>query len=87
MSSACRYKDTGGDSFFGLYLYESVIPQNHFIRALKLLFDWEALGRDLIRHYERKDRSSPLSPDDALEDALLVLPIWPLGARHRALRE
>jgi hypothetical protein len=41
-------------SFFGTYLFEQIMPSDHFIRALKQLFDWDALGHELIALYAGK---------------------------------
>lgn len=50
--AAPRFKNTGLDSFFGHFLFAQMVPQNHFLRALKTLFDWDALGARLIRVYK-----------------------------------
>ncbi len=52
MGAVVRYQDTGADSFFGSFLFDLAIPQDHFMRGLKLLFDWEELCQPLIRLYE-----------------------------------
>jgi transposase len=52
MGRTPQYKDTGGDSFWGGFLFDRVVPQDHFLRALKKLFDWEELGARLIGLYE-----------------------------------
>ena len=52
MSGKPKYKNTGRDSFWGSYLFEQVVPKDHFLRALKELFDWEELGACLIELYE-----------------------------------
>jgi IS5 family transposase len=41
-------------SFFGTYLFEQIVPSDHFMRALKELFDWDALGHELIALYAGK---------------------------------
>jgi len=51
MTPQPRYKDTGEHSFWGSYIYEKRVPQDHFLRALKELIDWQALGRELITLY------------------------------------
>ena len=30
-----RFVETGGGTFFGEYLYDQVVPQNHFLRILR----------------------------------------------------
>lgn len=52
MSSQPRFKDTGKSSFFGDFVYDQLIPRDHFLVALENLFDWEALTGELIRLYK-----------------------------------
>jgi len=52
MTRSPRFKDTGLNSFYGCFLYEQIVPQNHFLRALNCLFDWDALGGHLIGLYK-----------------------------------
>jgi len=54
MSNTPRFKDTGLASFWGDYLFELCVPRDHFLRALKELFDWPELAGHLIRLYEGK---------------------------------
>jgi len=52
MTDTPKYKNTGRDSFWGSFLFDLVVPKDHFLRALKELFDWEELGARLIELYE-----------------------------------
>lgn len=52
MSSQPRFQDTGRGSFFGDFVYDQLIPRDHFLVALERLFDWEALTSQLIRLYK-----------------------------------
>lgn len=47
-----RFVETGRDSFFGDYLYDQLIPQDHFLRMLKQEVDWRHFTRKLIRLYK-----------------------------------
>ncbi len=47
-----RFVETGRDSFFGDYLYDQVVPQDHFLRKLKQDIDWGRFTRRLIRLYK-----------------------------------
>jgi hypothetical protein len=47
-----RFVETGRDSFFGDYLYNQVVPQEHFLRKMKQGIDWERFTRKLIRLYK-----------------------------------
>ncbi len=52
MSREPRFQDTGKSSFFGDFVYERIIPQDHFLVALDNLFDWDALSNDLLKAYQ-----------------------------------
>ena len=54
MANTPQYKDTGYGSFWGEYLFEQVVPKDHFLRALRELFEWQELGERLIRLYQGK---------------------------------
>lgn len=42
-----RYKQTSEDSFFGGFLYDQVLDQNHFLVRARREIDWEQLSRGL----------------------------------------
>ena len=43
-----RYAETGRDFFFGDYLCDQVVPQDHFLRKLKQEIDWGRFTHRLI---------------------------------------
>ncbi len=43
--------DTGEGSFFGRFVYERIVPQDHFLVALEHLFDWQGISEQLIGAY------------------------------------
>ena len=47
-----RYIETGNQSFFGEYLYDQVIPAEHFLRKLRQIIDWDRFTRKLIKLYK-----------------------------------
>jgi IS5 family transposase len=47
-----RFVETGSSSFFGEYLYDLVVPKNHFLRKLNQSIDWERFTRRLLRLYK-----------------------------------
>ena len=47
-----RYAETGSDSFYGEYLYDQVVPQNHFLRKLQEIIDWDRFTHKLINLYK-----------------------------------
>ena len=47
-----RFIETGNNSFFGEYLYDQVVPAEHFLRQLKQIIPWERFTQKLIRLYK-----------------------------------
>jgi transposase, IS5 family len=47
-----RFRTGDQDSFFGEYLYKITVPQDHFLRHLRALVDWEKLTQSLIEIYK-----------------------------------
>jgi IS5 family transposase len=47
-----RFVETGSGSFFGEYLYDQVVPVNHFLRKLNQIIEWERFTRKLIKLYK-----------------------------------
>jgi IS5 family transposase len=47
-----RYIETGSNSFYGEYLYDQIVPQDHFLRKLKQTIEWDRFTRKLIKLYK-----------------------------------
>jgi IS5 family transposase len=47
-----RFRTGDQDSFFGEYLYKITVPQDHFLRHLRALVDWDKLTKDLVDLYK-----------------------------------
>jgi IS5 family transposase len=47
-----RFIQTGEHSFYGEYVYDQIVPKDHFLRKLRELIDWERFTRKLIRLYK-----------------------------------
>jgi transposase len=47
-----RFVETGGNSFFGDYLYDQIVPEDHFLRKLKQQIPWERFTTRLIKLYK-----------------------------------
>jgi hypothetical protein len=47
-----RFAKTDTHSFFGEFLYDQVVPQDHFLRKLREVIDWDLFSRKLIRLYK-----------------------------------
>jgi hypothetical protein len=42
-----RFRRTRKECFFGHFVYDWVIPQNHFLRKLNEMVDWEEISQKL----------------------------------------
>jgi len=51
MSKNVRFKKQTTSSFFGSFLYEQVIPKNHFLVKAKEIIDWEVFSHKLLKWY------------------------------------
>ena len=47
-----RFVETGKNSLFGDYIYEQIMPQEHFLRKLKQIIPWERLTKRQIKLYK-----------------------------------
>jgi IS5 family transposase len=71
--SGARYKELGSGSFFGDLVYDQVVPEKHFLRQLKGVFDWSVLTERLVELYRGRGREGrpPYEPTVILK--MLVL--------------
>ena len=77
-----RYHQTGKGSFFGDYVYDRVIPQDHFLVALEHLPDWERHSEVLIEVYRGKGvRGRPPYPPVMLLKMLFVSYLYNVSER------
>lgn len=51
MTKNVRFKKQTTDSFFGSFLYEQVIPKDHFLVRAKEIINWEVFSRKLLKWY------------------------------------
>jgi len=61
-----RFVETGRNSFFGEYVYDQVVPQDHFLRKLKQHIPWERFTQRLIKLYKGGGRYGRPPFDPAL---------------------
>ena len=47
-----RCKETTMDSFFGNFLYEQVVPKNHFLVKLREIVDWQSYTKKFLDYYK-----------------------------------
>ena len=69
-----RYVNTRDQSFFGNYIYDQVVPENHFLRLLNQLMDWERFTNRLIELYRGGGEYGrpPFNPTQLLKMGLLA---------------
>lgn len=46
-----KFVETGENSFFGTYIYDQIVPQDHFFRKLNEIIDWGAFTKKLLKLY------------------------------------
>ena len=61
-----RFVETGKNSFFGDYIYDQIVPQDHFLRKLKEIIPWERFTKRLIVLYKGGGRYGRPPFDPAL---------------------
>ena len=78
-----RCKRTDEDSFFGNFVYERVIPKDHFMVKLKELVDWQRYTRQLIKYYKSNEGvgQSPYDPS-LLVKMLLISYLYNISERQ-----
>ena len=46
-----RSSKTDLHSFYGDYLYDQIVPKEHFLRKLKAIIEWEGYTRNLSKYF------------------------------------
>ncbi len=49
-------KEIGTHSFFGEFVYEQIVPRDHFLMKLNQVVKWERRTKRLIRYYRARVR-------------------------------
>ena len=68
-----RVRMGGRESFFGDFLYEALIPADHFLRHLRELVPWHRYTYRLIKYYRGKGQVGRPPTDPALVFKMLIL--------------
>jgi IS5 family transposase len=78
-----RFKKHSNDSFFGRYLYEQVVPKEHFLVKLNEIIPWERFTYKLIKYYrERAKQGRPPYDPAVLLKMLLVSYLYNISERQ-----
>jgi transposase len=69
-----RFAKTDADSFFGEYLYDLVVAQDHFLRKLRDVINWDHFTRKLIKLYKGEGQVGrpPFDPALVLKVGLIA---------------
>jgi len=78
-----RFKKQEKDSFFGDFIYDRAVPEDHFLRQLDALIPWKRLTKRLVRLYRGKAGQGrpPYEPAVILK-MLLVSYLYDLSERQ-----
>jgi len=68
-----RFQRTGKGSFYGEYLYDRIVPQDHFLRKLRELVPWQKFDYKLLKYYKGKAKSGRPPIEPCLVLKMLVL--------------
>lgn len=68
-----RLQETGQDSFYGDYLYERIVPQDHFLRKLREIVPWQRYTYRLLKYYRGKGMRGRPPIDPAIVLKMLLL--------------
>lgn len=47
-----RFQETGESSFFGSFVYDRVVPPDHFLRQLRERIPWGRFSQNLLAYYQ-----------------------------------
>jgi IS5 family transposase len=78
-----RFQEQEKGSFFGDFLYDRIVPEDHFLRQLDALIPWQRFTKRLVRLYRGKARQGrpPYDPAVILK-MLLVAYLYNLSERQ-----
>jgi len=78
-----RFKRDSSDSFYGNFLYEQVVPKDHFLVKLNELIPWQRFTYKLVKYYKGKAKEGRPPYDPAvLLKMLLVSYLYNISERQ-----
>ena len=78
-----RFKPLGMDSFFGNYVYERVVPRDHFLVKLKQVIDWDAFTEILLPAYQgQAETGRPPYPPVVILKMLVITYLYRFSERQ-----
>jgi len=78
-----RFIETGTGTFYGAYVYDQVVPKDHFFRKLNELMDWRKYTQKMMRWYKgHAEYGRPPFDPVVLLKMLLVAYLYNLSERQ-----
>jgi transposase len=78
-----RFKQLGMDSFFGSYVYERVVPRDHFLFKLNQVIDWEPFTELLLVAYQgQAETGRPPYPPVVILKMLVISYLYGFSERQ-----
>ena len=78
-----RFKETGMGSFFGDFVYERIVPRDHFLVKLNRVMDWEPFTEMLLPAYKGlAERGRPPYPPVVILKMLLISFLYGISERQ-----
>jgi len=78
-----RFIETGKGTFYGEYVYDQVVPKDHFFRKLNEMLDWRKYTQKMMRWYKgRAEYGRPPFDPVVLLKMLLVAYLYNLSERQ-----
>jgi len=71
--SGQRFQETDENSFFGRFLYDRIVPADHFLRRLLEIIPWERFTKMLLEYYRGGAREGRPPYDPALVLRMLLI--------------
>lgn len=68
-----RFRETGKDSLFGTFIYDQIVPKDHFLRKLNEAVDWQSFSKRLAQYYKGGAEYGPIPYDPALILKMLLV--------------
>jgi IS5 family transposase len=78
-----HFIETGKGTFYGEYLYEQLVPRDHFFRKLDAMLDWRKYTQKMMRWYKgRAEYGRPPFDPVVLLKMLLIAYLYNLSERQ-----
>jgi transposase, IS5 family len=68
-----RFRQTGQQSFFGRWVYDRIVPQDHFLMQLDGIIPWPRFAKKLVRYYQGKALYGPAPYNPVIIFKMLLL--------------